>query len=217
MTPEEFERERRLSAEAIRKASERAEGPNIVRTPEEVLGPAPAPKGPSDRASGGPEPPPAWNPPPPPDLGAVNASWSAEGGKAQGRLAGLVGGTSDRSREAQVRFNSDQVQLDNALVTWTAEHFAATHRHYDAIIASMHKRMDEIDTRHRELEKELVRHVHEMAQRIDVVLGEGEKGRVAHEAACWKRSWGEPARPHLRCSGAIHQRGCGDARLLASP
>ena len=30
---------------------------------------------------------------------------------------------------------------------------------------------------------ELVRHVHEMARRIDVVLGEGGKGRVSHEAA----------------------------------
>jgi len=40
-----------------------------------------------------------------------------------------------------------------------------------------------VDTRHRGLEKELVRHVHEMARRIDVVLGEGEKGRVSHESA----------------------------------
>ena len=45
------------------------------------------------------------------------------------------------------------------------------------------QRMDDIDARHRELERELVRHVHEMARRIDVVLGEGEKGRVSHEAA----------------------------------
>jgi hypothetical protein len=73
--------------------------------------------------------------------------------------------------------------LDNALVTWTAGHFAATHTHYDGVIALMQKRMDDIDTRHRELERELVRHVHEMARRVDVVLGEGEKGRVSHEAA----------------------------------
>ena len=47
----------------------------------------------------------------------------------------------------------------------------------------MQKRMDEIDTRHLELERELIRHVHEMARRIDVVLGEGEKSRVSHESA----------------------------------
>ena len=47
----------------------------------------------------------------------------------------------------------------------------------------MQRRMDDIDTRHRELERELVRHVHDLARRIDVVLGEGEKGRVSHEAA----------------------------------
>ena len=75
------------------------------------------------------------------------------------------------------------MQLDNALVSWTAAHFAATHTHYDAVIARMQKRMDDIDTRHRELEREVVRHVHDMARRIDVVLGEGEKGRVSHEAA----------------------------------
>ena len=98
-------------------------------------------------------------------------------------MASLVDGSREKNREAQVKFNSDQVQLDNALVGWTAEHFAATHRHYDGVIAQMQKRMDEIDTRHRELERELVRHVHEMARRIDAVLGEGEKGRVSHEAA----------------------------------
>jgi hypothetical protein len=94
-----------------------------------------------------------------------------------------VDGAREKSREAQVKFNSDQVQLDNALVAWTAEHFAATHQHYDQVIGRMQKRMDDIDTRHRELERELVRHVHEMARRIDVVLGEGEKGRVSHESA----------------------------------
>jgi hypothetical protein len=98
-------------------------------------------------------------------------------------MAVLVDGSREKNREAQVKFNSDQVQFDNALVAWTANHFAATHQHYDAVIASMQKRMDDIDTRHLELERELVRHVHEMAQRIDVVLGEGEKGRVSHEAA----------------------------------
>jgi hypothetical protein len=113
----------------------------------------------------------------------VNESWPAGGAKPAGKLAALVDGSREKSREAQVRFNSDQVQLDNALVSWTADHFAATHKHYDAVIESMQRRMDDIDTRHRELEGELVRHVHEMAQRIDVVLGEGEKGRVSHEAA----------------------------------
>jgi hypothetical protein len=131
----------------------------------------------------GPRETPAWNPPSPPDLGPVNKSWSVGGSRPSGISNLLDGGSREKHREAQVKFNADQVQLDNALVSWTAAHFAATHTHYDAVIARMQKRMDDIDTRHRELERELVRHVHDMARRIDVVLGEGEKGRVSHEAA----------------------------------
>jgi len=183
MTQEELDRERKKSADDLRRVSEQAAGENRVRSSDEVLG-AVEPVVTSEASRMQADPPPAdWNPPAPPDLRAVNESWPAGGPGSLGKLAALVDGSRERNREAQVKFNSDQVQLDNALVAWTADHFAATHRHYDAVIASMHKRMDDIDTRHRELEKELVRHVHEMAQRIDVVLGEGEKGRVSHESA----------------------------------
>jgi len=183
MTPEEFERERLKSAETLGRAIESGRGADLARTPESVLGPeAPVKTGPESSramASG----PPEWNPPPPPDLRPVNESFSAATSRSMGGLASLVDGSREKNREAQARFNANQVQLDNALVTWTAGHFAATHGHYDGVIALMQKRMDEIDTRHLELERELVRHVHEMARRIDVVLGEGEKGRVSHEAA----------------------------------
>ncbi len=183
MTPEEFEKERRKSAEDLRRVGEEARGVDVERTSDSVLGPIETAAAPER----GPEPPPseplAWTPPAPPDLGPVNQSWPARGGAASGRLSALLDGSRERDREAQVKFNSDQVQLDNALVSWTSNHFDATHRHYDAVITLMQKRMDEIDLRHRELERELIRHVHEMARRIDVVLGEGEKGRVSHEAA----------------------------------
>ncbi|MBK5255240.1 MAG: hypothetical protein JJE39_04335 [Vicinamibacteria bacterium] len=182
MTPEEFERERRLSAEALRLVTENAREEDKVRNSEIVLGAVLPVKTVRESASL-PAEHPTWNPPAPPDLRPVNESWPAGGTQSAGRIAGLVDGSLEKNREAQVRFNSDQVQLDNALVTWTADHFAATHKHYDAVIDSMQRRMNDIDTRHRELERELVRHVHEMAQRIDVVLGEGEKGRVSHEAA----------------------------------
>jgi len=183
MTPEEFERERRRSAEALGRAAAGAEGQNMARSSEQVLGAPPAMGVPPEVGRPGASAVPAWAPPAPPDLKAVNESWTAGGEMARGRLAGLVDGSIEKSRQAQIRFNSDQVRLDNALVTWIAEHFAATHRHYDTVIASLQERMNDIDTRHLELERELVRHVHEMAQRIDVVLGEGEKGRVAHESA----------------------------------
>jgi len=181
MTPEELELERRKSATALDRAIEGARGDAAVRTPESVLGPALAVTPPGDEAKTPDVP--AWRPPTPPDLRPVNESWQQGTAKPAGAIASLLDGSREKDREAQIRFNSDQVQLDNALVTWTAEHFAATHKHYDAVIGQMQKRMDEIDTRHRGLERELVRHVHEMARRIDVVLGEGEKGRVSHEAA----------------------------------
>ncbi len=181
MTPEELELERLKSAAALDRAVEGARGDAAVRAPESVLGPALAVAAEEDvrRTSDVP----AWSPPAPPDLRPVNESWQPGVAKPAGAIASLLDGSREKDREAQIRFNSDQVQLDNALVTWTAEHFAATHKHYDAVIGQMQKRMDEIDLRHRGLERELVRHVHEMARRIDVVLGEGEKGRVSHEAA----------------------------------
>ena len=183
MTPEEFERERRKSAEALRHVVEGAQGADAPRKSEGVLGRVEPMR--AGSLGGKPEArdQPEWNPPAPPDLKPVNESWPAAIPRSSGAMASLVDGSREKNREAQVKFNSDQVQLDNALVGWTAEHFAKTHRHYDGVIAQMQKRMDEIDTRHRELERELVRHVHEMARRIDVVLGEGEKGRVSHEAA----------------------------------
>ena len=181
MTPEEFERERRKSAEALDRVREGASETPAVRTSESVLGPLE----PVSESPETPPPPgsPSWNPPAPPDLTAVNGSWPAGGQRPSSGISTFLDGSREKDREAQVKFNADQVQLDNALVSWTAAHFAATHTHYDAVVARMQKRMDDIDTRHRELERELVRHVHDMARRIDVVLGEGEKGRVSHEAA----------------------------------
>lgn len=181
MTPEELERERLKSAEDLSRAVEGAQGEDAPRPALHLLGPEEPVKTPAKSAPAAVAPP--WNPPAPPDLSAVNDSWTAGGKAPSGGLAALVDGGREKSREAQVKFNADQVQLDNALVSWVAQHFTATHQHYDGIVSEMQKRLDDIDTRHRELERELVRHVHDMARRIDVVLGEGEKGRVSHESA----------------------------------
>jgi hypothetical protein len=183
MTPKEFESERLKSAEDLERVIEGAQGEDAPRPSLNLLGPQENVRTSSEASRPGDSPEIPWNPPAPPDLKPVNESWPAGGKSASGPIAALVDGGREKTREAQVKFNSDQVQLDNALVAWTAEHFAATHKHYDQVIDRMQKRMDDIDTRHRELERELVRHVHEMARRIDVVLGEGEKGRVSHESA----------------------------------
>lgn len=181
MTPEEFEKQRRISAAALARVVEEASGAPEARTPEGVLGPSePVSTSAAAPAERGETPP--WNPPTPPDLRPVNEAWRTSG-PSSSAISTLFGASRESHFEAQQGFNSKQVQLDNALVEWTSEHFAATHRHFDRLIDSMQRRMDDIDTRHRELERELVRHVHEMARRIDVVLGEGERGRVSHEAA----------------------------------
>ena len=181
MSDDDLERERRASAEALARVTEAARGVDAPRDPATVLGtglavampPAPLPVAP----------PATWNPPSPPDLGPVNASWPAPVERKTGPMGAILESTRAKDHAAQVKFNSDQVRFDNALVEWVSAHFAATHRHYDGVISGMQQRMDDIDARHRSLELEVVRHVHEMARRIDLVLGEGEKGRVAHEAA----------------------------------
>jgi hypothetical protein len=43
--------------------------------------------------------------------------------------------------------------------------------------------MADIDERHLILQEELVAHVHDLVKRIDLVLGESEKGRLSLEFA----------------------------------
>ena len=181
MSEDDLKRERQASAEALARVSEAARGVDAPRDAAAVLGPEPIVTLPPAAPAVAPAP--TWNPPSPPDLGPVNASWPAPVERKTGPMGAILESTRAKDHAAQVKFNSDQVQFDNALVEWVCAHFAATHRHYDSVISGMQQRMDDIDARHRSLEREVVRHVHEMARRIDVVLGEGEKGRVAHEAA----------------------------------
>ena len=85
--------------------------------------------------------------------------------------------------EAQRAFNADQVRVDNALLRYVEERFAATHKHYDRILGSTGQRQDEMDARHRLLERELVKHVQDLARRIDLALLEADRGRPALEQA----------------------------------
>ncbi len=122
----------------------------------------------------------------PPDPSPVNASWTATPAAGRG-LRGLVGRFLARLHgpqlQAQRAFNADQVRLDNALVRYVEERFAATHRHYDRILGRTGKRLDEVDERHRLLAQELVAHVHDLARRIDLVLAEADRGRPALDHA----------------------------------
>jgi hypothetical protein len=85
--------------------------------------------------------------------------------------------------DAQADFNARQAQLDAALLEYLDARLAETHGHYDAVLGAHGRRMEEIDTRHLILQEELVAHVHDLVKRIDLVLAEGERGRVSLEYA----------------------------------
>jgi hypothetical protein len=116
----------------------------------------------------------------------VNASWPASAAPGRGPggfLSRLLARFLTPQLEAQRTFNADQVRLDNALLLYLEERFAATHRHYDAILGGTGRRLDEVDERHLQLAQELVAHVHDLARRIDLVLAEADRGRPALEHA----------------------------------
>ncbi len=125
-------------------------------------------------------------PPPRPDGAAVNDLWRAtpvfpRGPK--GWLGRLLWSLLRPAHEAQVAFNSRQVQLDNQLFDWVEGRFAATHGHYDAVLGQHGRHLGEADTRHMILQEELVAHVHDLVRRIDLVLADSERGRHGLEFA----------------------------------
>lgn len=122
-----------------------------------------------------------------PDAGAVNALWEARPVRG---FAGLKGWLARKLQallapqlEAQVAFNSRQVQLDNQLLAYLEARLAETHRHYDAVLGIHGRHLQEIDERHLILQEELVAHVHDLVKRVDLVLAESEKGRLSLEFA----------------------------------
>lgn len=121
-----------------------------------------------------------------PDTTEVNCAWTASAQSPAGLrgwllrwLERLLGAPF----EAQRAFNAAQVRLDNALVRQLDERLAATHRHYDALLGALGRRQDEADERHRRLEQELLLHVRDLVQRIDLVLLESNRDRNAQAQA----------------------------------
>ncbi len=118
----------------------------------------------------------------PPDATEVNAAWQTSKSPAAGLWARLVRRALKPFVEAQEAWNAKQVQLDNRVLEYLHARFDATHGHYDRVLGLHGKRMQEIDERHLILQEELVQHVHDLVKRIDLVLAEGERGRLALEA-----------------------------------
>ena len=131
--------------------------------------------------------PPPLDPPARPDNAELNGLWSLRDALEQGGLRRVVtrglGRLLARLIDRQEAFNSRQVQFDNALLDYIDARLEATHRHYDAILGIHGRHMGEIDERHLIMQEELVAHVHDLVQRIDLVLGESERGRLGLELA----------------------------------
>lgn len=115
-----------------------------------------------------------------PDGTAVNARWDLRGAA---RLGGWLGRWLRPLAAAQTDFNSHQVQFDNTLLAWVEARFAQTHQHYDTVLGLHGRHLQEIDQRHLQLQQDLVGHVHDLVQRLDLVLGEVERGRLSAEVA----------------------------------
>ena len=124
-------------------------------------------------------------PTPRPDNAALNAGWRVRdtlgGGGWRRLLARGLGRVLARILEAQESFNSRQVQFDNAVLDYIDARLEATHRHYDDVLGRHGRHMGEIDERHLIVQEELVAHVHDLVRRIDLVLGEAERGRIGME------------------------------------
>jgi hypothetical protein len=105
----------------------------------------------------------------------------------RGGLSGLVVRLLERLLgghfEAQRAFNAAQVRLDNELLRHLEARLAETHRHYDSLLGALGRRQDEADERHRRLEQELLLHVRDLVQRIDLVLVETNRDRHAQAQA----------------------------------
>ena len=145
--------------------------PAPVRTPE---GTTPLPE---------PEPPPV---PPRPDNSALNAMWrilEVPRRSLRGLIGRVRGSGARAALNRQQDFNARQVQFDNELLGYIEARLDATHRHYDRILGLHGDHMGEIDERHLILQEELVAHVHDLVQRIDLVLGHAERGRLGLESA----------------------------------
>ena len=134
---------------------------------------------PPDAASPTPEPPPR------PDNADLNQLWTLRGALEQGGIRRLLarglGRLLARLIDRQEAFNSRQVLFDNALLDYIDARVQETHRHYDAILGIHGRHMGEIDERHLIMQEELVAHVHDLVKRIDLVLGESERGRLGLE------------------------------------
>lgn len=159
----------------------RAQHPPAERAPDEALGPA--------RATRLPERPPAApEPPPPPPLVAPDPVPLGQAASLHGRWPmGLWGRLARRLLAPLIATQSDwnarQAEWNSRLLAYVDGRADRTHRHYDEVLGIHSRHMADIDQRHLQLQEDLVGHVHDLVQRVDLVFSESERGRLALELA----------------------------------
>jgi hypothetical protein len=170
--------------ERVREAA-RGDAPH-VRTPDALLPPA-RPIAAAPAAEPLPVREASKTAPPHPDNTAVNQLWALPIAHPprglSGRLFAFLRRVLAPLLDAQTAFNSKQVQLDNQILEYVDARFDGTHRHYDRILGDYGRHIADIDKRHMILQGELVAHVHDLVQRIDLVLAQAEGGRVSLDAS----------------------------------
>jgi hypothetical protein len=181
MAAEPSEQERAQVAAELRRVREGVQERALLeRAPGQVL---PAPRELKDPQAVAPAAAPAVPAPPPrPDDSALHAQWRTSE-TALGRLGRVVRRLLSPLLRAQEQWNARQAQFDTALLDYVEARLAHTHAHYDAVLGVHGRHMGEIDERHLILQEELVAHVHDLVRRVDLVLAEGERGRVGLEFA----------------------------------
>ncbi len=134
----------------------------------------------------------AASPPVSPDRSELNEAWDVAAAlrdppaSALGRLLSPLRALLQRVHrfglgplvEKQTRWNSAQVRFDNELVAHLDERLDRMCANYDRVLGLHGKRMEEIDERHLILEQELIRHVHDLVQRIEFVFENAEQNHL---------------------------------------
>jgi hypothetical protein len=126
-----------------------------------------------------------------PDREELNRIWNVDtaGAEAPGTLARWLAPLRSPLRrvirfalgpvvERQIQMNSAQVRFDNEMVRYVDERLDRMSRHYDRVLGLHGRRMEEIDERHLILQQELIRHVHDLVARIELVFEAAEQNHL---------------------------------------
>ncbi len=121
----------------------------------------------------------------------LNSLWNVAGAKPQGFLGKLFSTWRRLLQrfalgpvvERQVQMNSAQVRFDNEVIEYVDARLDRMARHYDEVLGLHGKRMEEIDERHLILQQELIRHVHDLVERIEFVFETAETNHLQIDAS----------------------------------